>query len=147
MDKHHADIRKIDPTKGKRLVDGSPNDDNRMEIGPTKLALDEWETAGLTLPNLDRLREHRWKKLTKAVAVRDYGAILLFDPLNIRYATDSTNMQLWNTHNLFRAVLLCADGYMVLWDAKLVPVQPSTITPLVTMAPCGHRSLLQKLMN
>lgn len=118
MDKHHADIRKIDPTKGKRLVDGSPNDDNRMEIGPTKLALDEWETAGLTLPNLDRLREHRWKKLTKAVAVRDYGAILLFDPLNIRYATDSTNMQLWNTHNLFRAVLLCADGYMVLWDYK-----------------------------
>ena len=45
----------------------------------------------------------------------------MFDPLNIRYATDSTNMQLWNTHNPFRAVLLCADGYMVIWDYKNSP--------------------------
>ena len=29
-------------------------------------------------------------------------AVLLTDPLNIRYATDATNMQLWNTHNPFR---------------------------------------------
>ncbi len=35
---------------------------------------------------------------------RDHHKI---DPLNIRYATDSTNMQLWNTHNPFRAVLIC----------------------------------------
>ena len=26
---------------------------------------------------------------------------------------------LWNTHNPFRAVLLCADGYMVIWDYKV----------------------------
>ena len=45
----------------------------------------------------------------------------MFDPLNIRYATDTTNMQLWNTHNPFRACLLCADGYMVLWDYKNAP--------------------------
>ncbi len=30
-------------------------------------------------------------------------------------------MQLWNTHNPFRAVLLCADGYMVIWDYKTRP--------------------------
>ena len=118
MTAHFSDTRKIDPTRGETLADGSPNDDDRMEIGPTKLALDEWEAAGLTLPDLDRMRDHRWQKLTKPVVDRGYGAILLFDPLNIRYATDSTNMQLWNTHNLFRAVLLCADGYMVMWDYK-----------------------------
>ena len=41
---------------------------------------------------------------------RGYGAIVVFDPLNIRYASDSTNMQLWNTHNPFRALIVCADG-------------------------------------
>ena len=56
--------------------------------------------------------------------------LLIFDPLNIRYATDSTNMQLWNTHNPFRAVLLCADGYMVIWDYKNSPFL-STFNPLV----------------
>ena len=68
------------------------------------------------LPNVPRMREHRWKWLTKAIVDRGWGGILMFDPLNIRYATDSTNMQLWNTHNPFRAVLLCTDGYMVIWD-------------------------------
>ena len=56
--------------------------------------------------------------------------MLMFDPLNIRYATDSTNMQLWNTHNPFRAVLVCADGYMVIWDYKNAPFL-STFNPLV----------------
>jgi Xaa-Pro aminopeptidase len=61
---------------------------------------------------------------------RGYGGLLMFDPLNIRYATDSTNMQLWNTHNPFRAVLLCADGYMVMWDYKNSPFL-SEFNPLV----------------
>ena len=61
---------------------------------------------------------------------RGYGGLLMFDPLNIRYATDSTNMQLWNTHNPFRAVLVCADGYMVMWDYKNAPFL-SEFNPLV----------------
>ena len=61
---------------------------------------------------------------------RGYGGLLMFDPLNIRYATDSTNMQLWNTHNPFRAVLLCSDGYMVIWDYKNSPFL-SEFNPLV----------------
>ena len=52
---------------------------------------------------------------------RDLGGLLLFDPLNIRYATDSTNMQIWNMHNPFRACLVLADGHMVLWDYKHAP--------------------------
>ena len=39
-------------------------------------------------------------------------------------------MQLWNTHNPFRAVLVCADGYMVMWDYKNSPFL-STFNPLV----------------
>lgn len=119
MDQEHfSATRKIDPTKGTHLQDGTLNDSNRMEIGPTLLALREWEEVGLKLPNLEKMRNYRWKRLTQHIIDRGYGGILLFDPLNIRYATDSTNMQLWNTHNPFRAVLLCADGYMVIWDYK-----------------------------
>jgi Xaa-Pro aminopeptidase len=121
MNQHHRDTRKIDPTKGATLADGSPNDMDRIEIGPTQLAFGEWETAGLTVPNLEAMRAYRHKRLTQHIVDRGYGGLLMFDPLNIRYATDSTNMQLWNTHNPFRAVLLCADGYMVIWDYKNAP--------------------------
>jgi Xaa-Pro aminopeptidase len=121
MNQHYSNTRKIDPTKGAFLGDGNLNDNDRIEIGPTLLAYSEWEAAGLSLPNLERMREYRWKRLTQHIVDRNYGGLLVFDPLNIRYATDSTNMQLWNTHNPFRAVLLCADGYMVIWDYKNSP--------------------------
>ena len=130
MDTHYSDTRKIDPTRGTTLGDGTPNDADRIEIGPTQLAFREWEAAGLALPNLEKMRAFRWKRLTQSVIDRDYGGVLMFDPLNIRYATDSTNLQLWNAHNPFRAVLVCADGYMVIWDYKNSPFL-STFNPLV----------------
>ncbi|WP_296417339.1 dimethylsulfonioproprionate lyase DddP [Pseudooctadecabacter sp.] len=130
MNTHYRDTRKIDPTRGATLGDGTPNDADRIEIGPTQLAFREWEAAGLTLPNLSAMRDFRWRRLTSHIVDRGYGGLLMFDPLNIRYATDSTNMQLWNTHNPFRAVLLCADGYMVIWDYKNSPFL-STFNPLV----------------
>lgn len=130
MNTHYRDARKIDPNKGAVLGDGSPNDSDRIEIGPTQLAFGEWEAAGLTPPNLDAMRRYRWARLTRHIVDRGYAGLLMLDPLNIRYATDSTNMQLWNTHNPFRAVLLCADGYMVIWDYKNSPFL-SQFNPLV----------------
>jgi Xaa-Pro aminopeptidase len=121
MTTHYSDRRKIDPSRGATLGDGSPNDLDRVEIGPTQLAFREWQAAGLTPPNLTAMRAFRWARLTQALVDRDIGGLLLFDPLNIRYATDTTNMQLWNSHNPFRAVLLCADGHMVIWDYKQAP--------------------------
>ncbi|MDW4496697.1 dimethylsulfonioproprionate lyase DddP [Sulfitobacter sp. D35] len=118
MNLHYRDHRKIDPLGGDTLRDGSPNDMDRIEIGPTQLALAEWRAAGLDLPDLPAMRAYRHARLTRAIQDRGYAGLLMFDPLNIRYATDSTNMQIWNTHNPFRAVLLCADGYMVIWDYK-----------------------------
>ncbi len=130
MNQHYRDTRKIDPDKGTYLPDGSPNDADRVEIGPTLLAFREWEAAGLTLPNLANMRRFRWERLTRHIVGRGLGGLLMFDPMNIRYATDSTNMQLWNTHNPFRAVLVCADGYMVIWDYKNSPFL-SKFNPLV----------------
>ncbi|SLN41061.1 putative peptidase [Pseudoruegeria aquimaris] len=136
MNDHYRDIRKIDPSRGATLGDGTPNDADRIEIGPTRLAFSEWAAAGLELPDLAEMRRFRWARLTRHVVERDYGGLLMFDPLNIRYATDSTNMQLWNTHNPFRAVLLCADGYMVIWDYKNAPFL-SGFNPLVREARSG----------
>ena len=130
MNRHYRDSRKIDPSRGATLGDNTPNDADRIEIGPTQLAYGEWADAGLQLPDLQAMRRYRWERLTQQIVARDYGGILLFDPLNIRYATDSTNMQLWNTHNPFRALLVCADGYMVIWDYKNSPFL-STFNPLV----------------
>ncbi|TMM54277.1 dimethylsulfonioproprionate lyase DddP [Sulfitobacter sabulilitoris] len=130
MNRHYRDTRKIDPGAGPMLPDGTPNDADRIEIGPTLLARQDWAAAGLVPPDLPAMRRYRWDRLTRHVVARDYAGLLMFDPLNIRYATDSTNMQLWNTHNPFRAVLLCADGYMVIWDYKNSPFL-SSFNPLV----------------
>lgn len=119
--------RKIDPT---RRPDGSPSDNDRVEIGPTPLAFREWEAQGLVPPDLTAMREWRWRRLTEALVAQGIGGLLLFDPLNIRYATDSTNMQLWNSHNPFRAVFLGADGHMVLFDYRQAPFL-SAFNPLV----------------
>ena len=121
MTQIYSDRRKIDPSRGPRLADGSPNDNDRVEIGPTQLAFAEWRAAGLVPPVLERMREDRWLRLTEGVVKRGYGGLLMFDPLNIRYATDTSNMQLWNSHNPFRACLLCADGHMVMWEYKNAP--------------------------
>ena len=130
MNTHFSETRKIDPGKGALLPDGTPNDSDRIETGPPLFALREWEAAGLQLPNLPHMRRFRWDRLVKAVQARDWGGVLLFDPLNIRYATDCPNMQLWNTHNPFRALLVCADGHMVIWDYKKTPFLTS-FNPLV----------------
>ena len=62
------------------------------------------------------MREFRLQRLVDQLQQRDYGGLLLFDPLNIRYATDTTNMQLWITHNPARACFVSAEGYIVLFD-------------------------------
>ena len=113
-----ARTEKIDPSRrrGAFKPDGSPNENDRVEIGPTELAFSEWEELGITAPNLTRMREYRLQRIVNELQKRDLAGVLLFDPLNIRYATDSTNMQLWITHNHARACFVSAAGHIILWD-------------------------------
>lgn len=109
--------RKIDPSRRPRIKpDGSPDDNDRVEIGPTPRAFEAWATAGLEAPNLDAMRRYRLDRLVGELRKRDYAGLLCFDPLNIRYASDSTNMQLWVTHNPSRACFVSADGHMIVWE-------------------------------
>ena len=110
---------KIDPSRPSRpgrKPDGTPDDEDRVEIGPSDLAFEEWSALGLTPPNLECMRQEHLQRICRQLQTRDYGGILLFDPLNIRYATDCSNMNLWIAHNPARAVFVSADGYVILWD-------------------------------
>ena len=52
--------RKLDPSRRVHLKpDGTPDLNDRVEIGPTKLAFSEWEQAGLCVPDVSSLRHYR----------------------------------------------------------------------------------------
>ena len=111
--------KKIDPTRRRSRqwkADGSLDDNDRVEIGPTGLAFREWEHRGVTPPNLTKMREYRLQRIVEQLQKRHLAGVLLFDPLNIRYATDSSNMQLWLTHNHARACFVAASGHIIVWD-------------------------------
>lgn len=114
--------RKIDPARRRATQlfkpDGSPLDPDRIEIGPTDLAFTEWAERGLTAPNLERMRQFRLDRTVAEINKRGIAGCLMFDPLNIRYASDSSNMHVWILHNPARACFVGADGHMVVWDYK-----------------------------
>jgi len=114
--------RKIDPSRRRATQlfkpDGTPVDPDRLEIGPTDVAFAEWEALGITPPNVERMRQTRLDRTVAEINKRGYGGCLMFDPLNIRYASDSSNMHVWILHNWARACFVGADGHMVVWDYK-----------------------------
>ena len=46
----------------------------------------------------------------------DYAGVLLFDQINTRHATDTTDMQVWCAHYETRCVFVLAQGPVVLFD-------------------------------
>ncbi len=91
---------------------------NAHAMGPGDLAIGEWRAKGLQLPDLDKIRAYRLERVRAQLRKMDYAGIVLYDPLNTRYATDSTNMQLWITHDANRYAFVAADGPVVLFDYK-----------------------------
>ena len=105
--------RKIDPSK-------SPEKANAF-YEPTSLAINEWEANNLSLPDVLLINSYRRERILNEMQNQKIDAVLLFDPLNIRYATGTSNMILWNIHNPFRACLILSNGYCVLWDYQKSP--------------------------
>ena len=61
------------PSPQRFKVNGFSEDNDLVEIGPTALTFSEWEEAGLELPHIPTLREHRLNRLLKLLHERDYG--------------------------------------------------------------------------
>ena len=45
--------------------------------------------------DLDEVRRYRLARIQEELVRQDLAGIILYDQLNTRYATDSTNMQIW----------------------------------------------------
>ena len=66
--------------------------------------------------DLDAVRRYRVGRIREQLARADCAGILLFDPVNCRYACDATNMQIWTAHYETRCVFIATDGPMILFD-------------------------------
>ncbi|MBX3577005.1 MAG: aminopeptidase P family protein [Rhizobiaceae bacterium] len=89
---------------------------NQHVLGYGGTAEREWATAGIATPDLPTMRRYRLDRIRAELKRRDYAGALLYDPINIRYATDSTNMQLWVAHNPTRHCFVATEGPVVLFD-------------------------------
>lgn len=67
---------------------------------------------------LMRARDYRLSRIRKLLAEHDHAAALLYDPVNIRYALDCSNMQVWTLHNPIRYALIFADGPAIMFEFK-----------------------------
>ncbi|MGI9482622.1 MAG: M24 family metallopeptidase [Hyphomicrobiales bacterium] len=67
---------------------------------------------------LVKARGYRQQRLRDEMAKHDVAAILLFDPLNIRYATDCSDMQVWTMHNAARYAVIVNDGPAICFEYK-----------------------------
>ncbi len=64
--------------------------------------------------NFEELRSYSLNRVKKELEKQDLEACLLFDPVNIRYALDTTNMSVYNMHNLTRYCFIPVDGPIIL---------------------------------
>jgi Xaa-Pro aminopeptidase len=89
---------------------------NQHVIGYGELPEREWAALGLAAPDMPAARRYRLQRIRAELTKRDLAGVVIYDPLNVRYATDSTDMQLWCTHNAVRYAFIATDGPVILWD-------------------------------
>jgi len=62
------------------------------------------------------VRAHRAERIRLELRRQQHEAVLVVDPVNLRYATGTRNMQVWTMHNIVRYALAFAHGPTVLFD-------------------------------
>jgi Xaa-Pro aminopeptidase len=89
---------------------------------PRKPAYLNFAAAGKPLKNpigpetVKKVRAHRHGRIKQKLAEHDCAALLAYDPLNIRYATDCSDMQIWTMHNASRYALVCTEGPTICFE-------------------------------
>jgi Xaa-Pro dipeptidase len=66
--------------------------------------------------NQNSIRKYRLDRVRNHASIDDVAAVLLFDPINIRYANGSRNMQVWTMHNFCRYAFIATGGPSVMFD-------------------------------
>jgi len=77
----------------------------KNSVKPDKTAIDEIA-----------IRQYRLDRVRRLSEQDDIAAILLFDPVNIRYSNGSRNMQVWTMHNFCRYALIVSNGPSIMFD-------------------------------
>ena len=62
------------------------------------------------------IRRFRLDRVRAEMRRSDIAGIVLFDPINIRYATGSRNMQVWTMHNPCRYAFIATEGPVILFE-------------------------------
>jgi Xaa-Pro aminopeptidase len=65
--------------------------------------------------------EHALARLRGSLRRNELAAVLLFDPVNVRYATGTSTMPVWTLHSIDRYLLVPAEGELVLWEYPSAP--------------------------
>src|SRR5579883_2669202 len=88
-----------------------PEADIAARNGGRAVAPLDVDVAG-SLSRIDqkKLRAYRLERLRSELRKRDYMGAMLTDPLNIRYATGSRNMQVWTMHSPGRWAFVLTEG-------------------------------------
>ena len=66
--------------------------------------------------NFENLRLYRLNRIKNELKKNNIQACMLFDPVNVRYALDSTNMSVYNMHNLTRYCFVPVNGPTILYE-------------------------------
>jgi len=64
----------------------------------------------------NQIQQYRIQQVQRRLSEADCSAIVLFDPVHIRYATGTRNMQVWTMHNNCRYAVIFADSDPVLFE-------------------------------
>src|SRR6516162_10175619 len=84
----------------------------------------------------------RLARLRQALAATDHAGAVFFDPTNVRYATGTSNMQVYGLHSACRYVFVPTDGPVILFEfasCEHIAVghpEPSSRTASVEGGPC-----------
>src|SRR5215472_7952274 len=63
-----------------------------------------------------RMRRYRLERIRAELRARDYAGVVFGDAINLRYATDSRNMQIWTLRNPARYVFIPTEGPVVMFE-------------------------------
>lgn len=69
--------------------------------------------------DMARLRRYRMDRVREQLKRLDYAGCLLYDPVNIRYASGTRNMQVYTQHAADRYLFVASEGPAVLFDGYM----------------------------